>query len=295
VHLFDVHEWQAVAARELDGSVAELHGPGALHGDALLERLVRDHGVDLDALRAGTPHGAAHLIDAYDSQIRVVDGAVRRLYDALCQTKVGSDALWIVTADHGEGLGSHRYAGHGRYVYNEQIRVPLLVHSTSDRVQPQVRDELVRHIDLLPTILDLIDRAGTWGPPPSADPTLVARSFVPLLEGSDSGGERRAYAERRPLDQTTAGWEPGDVYALQDPRAKLIRHTEGANEYFDLAGDPGERVNRADANSDVQNRIRALADRQVDLMRRQAERIRSGHVDPSHLEELEQLGYLGKR
>ncbi len=297
VHLFDVHEWQAVAAGELDPSVAELNGPSSIHGDELIRFLIRDHGADVDALREGSPHDAARLVDAYDSQIRVVDAAIRRLYDAYGRVAIGDDALWIVTADHGEGLGSHHYAAHGRYLYDEQLHVPLLLHSTTGRIEPQVRGELVRHVDLLPTILDLIDHEAAWRSPPSADPSLLGRSLRPLLESNDAGPERRLFAERRPHDDTTltAGWEKGDLLALQDARVKLIRHTEGEDEFFEIGVDAGERFDRFDPTDDAQARMRALVDRQRELMERQAKSVASGRVDPSNLDELGQLGYLGGR
>ncbi|MFB6344919.1 MAG: sulfatase [bacterium] len=63
----------------------------------------------------------------YDGEIRYVDSQLEEFFESL-QGKWSSDRLTIITSDHGEGLGNHNWWGHTKYVYNEQIRVPLIIH-----------------------------------------------------------------------------------------------------------------------------------------------------------------------
>jgi arylsulfatase A-like enzyme/Tfp pilus assembly protein PilF len=70
------------------------------------------------------------------------------------------NTLVIVTSDHGEGMNEHGEITHGVFAYEETLHVPLIVHE-KDRVKPRIENEYVRHVDIVPTILE---RAGIEKP-----------------------------------------------------------------------------------------------------------------------------------
>ena len=92
------------------------------------------------------------VIDAYDGEILFVDSEIRRVYEYLREKGFGPHTLWIITSDHGEGLGNHRWLGHGKHIYNEQIHVPLIFYFSSGSFPASSVEQLVEHIDILPTV-----------------------------------------------------------------------------------------------------------------------------------------------
>jgi hypothetical protein len=80
-----------------------------------------------------------------------VDGVTRQLFDALAAKHSLDDAMVVVTGDHGEGLGERHWA-HGWNLYNEDIRIPLLLYDTPAASYPDL--SFAAQVDIAPTILD---------------------------------------------------------------------------------------------------------------------------------------------
>ncbi|MFH1625491.1 MAG: sulfatase-like hydrolase/transferase, partial [Pseudomonadota bacterium] len=123
----------------------------------------------------------------YDGGIRYVDDRVRDLIDELKRLGIYDDSLIVFTSDHGEALGENGvYFFHGLTVTPEQIHVPLLIKPHRDwSVSSGVIDTHVSSVDIVPTILDLINVAhGELG--------LDGTSLIELVEkGKDQGLEKR--------------------------------------------------------------------------------------------------------
>ena len=105
---------------------------------------------------------------------------------------------------------------------------------------------------------------------------------------------RAVFSQRRPVDDKRLrwGWLPGDLFALRTERHKVIGHSEGHHEIYDLTADPFEMNNLADEASDEQMRLLEALLRQYDAMVKQGEHLGSGEIDPKYAEELRALGYL---
>ncbi len=160
--------------------------------------------------------------DCYLSEIAEVDEHLARLVAALSTPDLQRRAILIVSSDHGEAFGEHGTFTHTKTIYEELVRVPLLVWGAG--VQARVIDEPVSVADVFPTVLDL------FGLEVSDDLTPV--SLVPLLAGSDARLERPILAEGRLRRALYAG----DLKVIVDTRKKTI-------EAYDLAADPGELDN----------------------------------------------------
>jgi arylsulfatase A-like enzyme len=258
----------------------------------------------------------ARVRDLYDGEIRYVDRELGRLLEALRADGALDDTLVIVTADHGESLGEHRYwFEHGMYAYENTCRVPLIVRlPPRDGAPPPlgVRQGEISLVDLAPTLLDWLDLAPLPAAPPALREAPRGRSRRALLD-SDAPrpapifSEKVERAERAGVVQSKAvrlgDWKLIGRFAARDDPARseereLVLLGE---ELFDLARDPLEAENLIGsppptAPLDVLRRELerfTRADRElVDLdriLQRQRERLE--HGDPEVLRVLEALGY----
>jgi arylsulfatase A-like enzyme len=167
-----------------------------------------------------------HLIDLYDGEIAYTDAQIGRLLDGLRGAGV-SEAVVAITADHGEEFKEHGGLGHGRTLYDEVLRVPLIV-SRIGAAGPAGRvPEQVRSIDLFPTICELAGAAIPSG--------VQGKSLVPWLEG-------RKDASRGALSETIRF----DAYRKsyrEAGRKVIVRLEDNRREFYDLVADPGETRN----------------------------------------------------
>ena len=252
VHLFDVHEWKheedvlpehLKATRKARGDlqshyryIARRHGLTIEDGKPSTWGTYKNRRGDRVLLDVSRAEQVVQWVDNYDAQLRRVDDGLAQLAKVVDDQSFEGRTLWVVTGDHGEGLGSHGYHGHGAHLYEEQLHVPLVVYVSDRSIQPRVAETLVRHVDIFPTLVELA------GVSPSRASALEGRSFAGLLRGRDDTTSRIAFAERRPIDEMRrrGGWSDEDVYAIRTQRAKLIWHSRGPEEFFDLEQDPLE-------------------------------------------------------
>ena len=110
----------------------------------------------------GAPDFGRAPVDRYNSQIAFVDAQIGRIVEALEDAGLADRTLIALTSDHGQEFGEHGNRFHGRSLYNEVMRVPLIVYDprAEPGVAPNVVTEPVSAIDVGPTLLDLagIDR-----------------------------------------------------------------------------------------------------------------------------------------
>ncbi|MCB9914199.1 MAG: sulfatase [Planctomycetes bacterium] len=159
----------------------------------------------------------------YAAEVRRADAALGALLDGLRARGLYENTLIVVTADHGEALGEHGTQGHVRTLYDELLHVPLVVRLPRGEFDPRLaaaREELVRHVDLAPTLCELLDLE----PLPAPDGTSLLHR-----------------AERTLLAQTHPPEAPRELWALRDARHKLVyAPAADAFELYDLARDPLE-------------------------------------------------------
>jgi arylsulfatase A-like enzyme len=163
--------------------------------------------------------------ERYLAEIRVADASIAEL-SKLLAGRFGHRGYLIVSSDHGEAFGEHGTHEHTKTIYEELVRVPLLVRGPG--VVARRIDQRVGVIDLGPTILDLF---GVETPA-----TFMAQSLVPLLAGRDSALDRPLLAEGRL--RRALYW--GDLKIIDDPRRKVV-------EAYDLERDPAEARDLFDA------------------------------------------------
>jgi len=178
-------------------------------------------------------------VDRYDSEIAMADDMVRELV-ALFRAR-SPQGLVVVTADHGEEFGEHGGRYHGTSVYEEQVRVPLILHAP-DQLVPRVVSEPVQTIDLLPTIL-----GGLEVPPP---PRIRGRDLGPVARGTIKEGEG------------FAAMETDEQLGLALGSERLICQRKlGACRLFDLRSDPAQKQDLTAERRERAESMRRLAQR----------------------------------
>lgn len=284
LHFYDVHQW--AGRKNMPAKYREIVDglPQAEH----LEFLKKHHNTPVSFF--GSEEKTLAAINGYDARLLYVDTELRRLSETLASEGKSENTLWVVLADHGEGLGNHNYEGHGQFLYQEQLHIPL-IFAFSDKRLPTRKDEhLVRTVDLLPTLNEAIGASAN-----EASKRWRGSSLVPLLLGQESSFHQNthSFAERRPKDEISfrKTWEDGEVYSLHNLKVKVVEHSNGIDEFYDLEKDPFEESNQSGKNNPVEARLRNSLGELFDPSKRQSSKEQSPQT-PEELEELKSLGYL---
>lgn len=198
-----------------------------------------------------------HLRALYDSEVHWVDrwlGALLAGFDAALQART----FFAFTADHGEELYDHGGWKHGRTVYEEQLRVPLVLRWDGRLPAGRRIAGPIRLIDLAPTLL-----AATGAPPP---PSWQGLDLLPLLRGEEATAPRLPSYAAHFLDgpRRTAAilgrWKlalfdrQAKVTSADDFQARLYRGEMARLPrlaLYDLASDPQEKRDVAAAHGNV--------------------------------------------
>ncbi len=244
IHLYDPHSGKGPRPA-IEPDRAALEARRADEGEELVS-LLEQRGLD-PAVFESTER-LLDRYDLYDAGIRFADRQVERLYQTI--TAAAPRTRWIITSDHGEGMGNHGYVDHGKYLYREQLHVPLILAGPG--VTPGSDPELVRLVDLYPTILD-------WaGVAPAERPTSLEGRSLAADGGPGALPPRLAFAQRRPKDgaRHRQSWVDGEVYSLETARYKLIHGTHASPEFYDREVDPWELDNRAGEGDAMEGQLR---------------------------------------
>jgi arylsulfatase A-like enzyme/tetratricopeptide (TPR) repeat protein len=212
----------------------------------------------------------------YDGEIAYADELVGRLVSYLRERQLYDRATIVLVSDHGEGLGDHGELEHGLFLYDEDIRVPLIIKQANGAGAGRRVAVPVQLIDLVPTILDF-----AHAPMPS---TLRGRSLRPLLEGQGSIPEQGIYAEAL-YSRYHFGWS--ELVSLTDARYRFIRAPRA--ELYDLERDPHEQQNAIEDRPQVAQAMRGALDRRLRGVNIEA----PAPVAAEDRERLQSLGYVG--
>ncbi len=181
------------------------------------------------------------LINRYLNAVRNQDFFLRALFDQYRRLGLYERTIFVLVGDHGQGFGEHGRNGHDNAIYEEGLRVPLLIHDPA-RFQHGARlTEPVSQLDILPTIADLLGYR--------------------IVAGSYSGASiLRPLPRDRVLLFSCAGGQ-ACMASLQGTEKYIHHFDDRPEELFDLATDPAEQTNLAPARSPEE-----LARRRAELL-----------------------------
>ena len=173
-----------------------------------------------------------YLAASYDAEVAALDARLRRVFARLRSRGLLDGAIVVVTADHGEEFGEHGGFQHGRTLYQESVRVPLIMLGPG-LPAGRVVERPVSLIDVAPTILDLL------GLPP--EPRFEGRSLLPMLRGE--GESSGTLFELLPMGTAVEARQHVAGQATDELALLETRLPEGGrgSEWFDLRRDPTER------------------------------------------------------
>lgn len=176
------------------------------------------------------PEEQAYVRGLYQGEIRYVDEAIGALLDTLHATGDAANTVVCITADHGEEFWDHGQVTHGQSLYEELIRVPLILAAPG---MPAARiQEPFSHLDLMPTLAEVlaVEAPGSW-------------------RGTSRAGEFRAPAPALPAQDIFA---QGTYIAAPEPQRAIVR-----GEYKVIEGlesHEAELISIRDESSAIANR-----------------------------------------
>ena len=187
------------------------------------------------------------LIDLYDDRIREMDRILDRLLNRLRAGSLLEDTVIVLTADHGEDFAEHGGWTHSAKLYDELLRIPLMIKAPGLAAGTVIEDQ-VGLIDLAPTLLDLLDIDEKVG-------SFQGRSLLPWLKGDshEPPGEFVFSGEVHVGGRWPPFWgqdhKDKTLYQTRSCRSaewKYIWDEEGdQEELYHLGLDPGETKNLA--------------------------------------------------
>ncbi|MCL4234430.1 MAG: sulfatase [Deltaproteobacteria bacterium] len=251
-------------------------------------RLGREFDKDLKVIRSGfwvpTPGEAKAVRDLYLAEVRYVDENVARLVARLKRLDLYDDALIVVLSDHGEEFWEHGGFEHGHAMYNELLRVPLIIKPPGGKPAVAQVDRRVTHDQITPTILEL---CGIRFDPDQ----FTGRSLAPLLEG-----EAAAWTDDPLVFAGSLHSEPKEAVIFGDYKYMHSKLT-GIEELYNLVDDPGEKWSLAAADKTNLETGRAALESAKDRYREFVKRhgIQGGKArkfSRTETETLKSLGYI---
>ncbi len=237
-----------------------------------------------------------NLIDLYDGEIRYVDDRlVGPLVARLKTLGLYDRTLIVFLSDHGEEFFDHGAWGHGQSLYDELLKVPLILKLPDSAHRGAHPETIVSLVDVMPTLLEAMG----WEIPLQA---LDGRSLFPVLEGKEAGDRMfladignnilRSHVPRKVATNRgrikmilNEGFTPEDLEFF-----RFAPPQRGRAELFDLGADPAESRSLADRQPGLANDIlRWINDFYAGARKAQTQKAR---IDQSVRDQLKALGYI---
>ena len=171
--------------------------------------------------------GKKGLSNKYDSEIAFVDHHIKPVLERLNSGNWAKNTIVVLTSDHGEAFKEHGFLFHGRTVYNEEVKVPLILRVPG--AEPKRISTTIGLVDLLPTLGEMTG---------VKTDTAMGESMVGLWTGTGPQPTKPVFVEQLPYPN----YKTHMVAAIErSGRFKVIQNvTDNVLEIFDLKADPKE-------------------------------------------------------
>lgn len=220
-----VLDYASAGSREIGSLIRAMRGLIGMEAETTVSRNERTPLTDttsIDDLKA-------RYRDFYDGDIRFADLQFGRLIEELKMRGEYDNTLIVVLSDHGEEFWEHGSHGHGKTLYEELLRIPLLIKLPGNARASAVRHEVLNIADIAPTILDLL------GLPSQG--RFQGESFGELLEGSDA-----LFETRFGFSTLTDARRDRNMRVVKTASQKYLHNLREGKEYwYDLVLDPFEQ------------------------------------------------------
>jgi arylsulfatase A-like enzyme len=271
LHYMDTHS-PYYTHDTLDNDFTDSKYSGPLTGDHWqLDKILRGEYIP-------TEKDIQHLIDLYDQELFYFDQHFQKLIEHLELQEFLKNSIILFVSDHGEEFFDHGQVLHGYTIYEEQLRVPLIIY-VPERPHKVVKG-ITRHVDVLQTILELLHI--------KEKKIFQGRSLIPQMNGKEVK-EVPVFAQAQLRAVKTV-----QAQSILFGNWKLIDHTipERYAELYNIQQDPKELkncvMNKIDRTRKMQNElavfIKSLPNAQGGIVK----------LTPKEIEELSSLGYVEK-
>jgi arylsulfatase A-like enzyme len=282
LHLIDAH-WPYRPPAEFE----ERFGPIRTNVERVLGKV-------LEQIPPDDPAEIEQARDLYDAEIAYADQELGRFFDELRARGLYDRALILLTADHGEAFFEHGSWQHGWTLFDEIVRVPLIVKWPEDE-RPGRVSRLASQVDLFATILE---QAGI------RSPHARSTSLSALVPGRAEAPER-SYVVSEFLATPDPAKPPHKKVAFRSESQKyIVTFRTGdddltvaeieSEELYDLAKDPGEHENLFPRSAEETERLRRMLLTYLEESRAQRGKSLGEAVDEDDIlrERLRSLGYI---
>lgn len=225
--------------------------------------------------RPPAPYDREFSSNPYDGEIAFMDEAVGAVVGKLREKNLLGRTLVVLAGDHGEAFGEKVETGHGVFLYDGTLKVPLILYAPGHLPAGRVVPSRVRLTDIVPTVLDMVNL-----PVPAE---VEGQSLVPMA-GGKKGRDRETYIETF-YPRENYGWS--ELIGLVSGDWKYIRAPKP--ELYNLKTDPGETRNEAGSAGDVAS----AAGRRLETLVRKRAGVAPGPGRALTAEEQERLRSLG--
>ncbi len=225
------------------------------------------------------------LVDLYDSEINYTDSLIQVLLQELLPPD--PNRMIIITSDHGEGFLEHELVGHGNSLFEELIRVPLIIMPPEGKIVFSFVDQSVTINDIFPTICEAAGLDVPSG--------LHGRSLFPLMEDErevEWDGERDIISEVRRED-VEEGYQEVLIRGRWEYNVRRKRGKESLEHFlYDLENDPSERVNLIQSDPVTASNMLTALNMWLDAYPLFEAPVAEQMMNREQMEQLESLGYL---
>jgi arylsulfatase A-like enzyme/Tfp pilus assembly protein PilF len=215
----------------------------------------------------------------YDGEIAYMDFYIGKTIDALRDKNLLAKTLVILCGDHGEAFGEKVEAGHGIFLYDMTMKVPLIFYAENHLPAGTVIKSRVRLIDIMPSILDILNM-----PQNKEAQGLSLLPYINRRKKEDLSSYIETYFPRE-----NYGWS--ELVGLVDGDWKYIK--EPKEELYDLKTDPQETNNVVSGEKKIAQEKRAKLE---DFIAKYSSRIKTPkrELTPEERERLRSLGYVAQ-
>lgn len=213
----------------------------------------------------------------YDGEIRCMDHFFGMFLDYLRGNDLYDNSMIIVTADHGElfgDFGDHGKYGHGKYLYQGEISIPLFIKYPKGEISPGKSDIRIQLTDILPLICNRLSIPAPHGiqghAPPDINHPIISETYYPKSEKNDGA------------------WR-----AIFEGNYKFLWNEEGKHQLFDLGNDPGENDNLVEKETKIAKQMLMNMEQYLAALPKPLPSPSEQQIDEETKKALQSLGYIG--
>jgi arylsulfatase A-like enzyme len=230
-----------------------------------------------------TAEDIAYIRGVYQGEVNFMDAQLGRFVEELKSLGLYEQATLVITADHGEEFWDHQGFEHGHTLYDELVRVPLIMKLPQGvRLTRRTVSEQVRVLDVMPTVFEILEI--------EKPETFIGESLIPLTRG-EADEMRPAFSESTLYGSQKAAWRTDRFKYIHDAAAG----PDAIGELYDWREDPSESRNLAEEQPELAKKMRSelfefysgLRQRSVSMSATELV-----NLSPVRIQELRSLGYV---